>query len=70
MKIKTLDGESVLCEDPGCGKPAVYLFSQTAPVVMYIAYCGAHGLRFAERLRLALPQTRLRAERSGEEAIA
>lgn len=72
MKIKALGGQSVLCEDAGCGKPAVYLFSQTAPVVMYIAYCEAHAVRCAERLRVALPQAqaRLGPEWRGEQAIA
>ena len=66
MKIKTLDGSSVLCEDPGCGKPAVYLFSQTYPVVAFSVYCDAHGLRFAEPLRLTLPQTRMTGGRTAE----
>ena len=70
MKIKTLDGRSVLCEDPGCGKPAVYLFSQSSPAVLYTAYCDSHGLRFAERLRVALPKGRLDPRGRSEEAIA
>ncbi len=70
MKIKTLDGQAVLCEDPGCGKPAVYLFSQSSPAVLYTAYCDSHGLRFAERMRLALPRLRSGPNERGEEAIA
>jgi len=56
MTIKPLDGSTVLCEDPGCGKPAVYLFSQTHPMVVCVVYCQAHGLQFADRLRVALPK--------------
>jgi len=57
MTVKPLDGNTVLCEDPGCGKPAVYLFSQTHPMTVCVVYCQAHGLPFAERLRVALPKT-------------
>ncbi len=55
MTIKPLNGHAVLCEDPGCDKPAVYLFTQSSPMQIF-ALCDAHGLRHAERLRLALPR--------------
>jgi hypothetical protein len=59
MTIKPLDGHVVLCEDPGCGKPAVYLFTQPSPVMWCAAYCDVHGLRVAEDLRVSLPKGRL-----------
>jgi hypothetical protein len=70
MTIKPLDGRAVLCEDPGCDRPAVYLFTQTTPYLMCAAYCDSHGLRFAERFRLSLPATRRVASDRPTEAIA
>jgi hypothetical protein len=70
MTIKPLDGRAVLCEDPGCDRPAVYLFTQTSPQLVCAAYCDGHGLRFAERFRLALPATRRATTERSTEAIA
>ena len=69
MNIKPLDGRAVLCEDPGCDRPAVYLFTQTTPTPLCAAYCEFHGPRFAERMRLTLPNGRRVPERTVE-AIA
>jgi hypothetical protein len=55
MKIKQLDASIVLCENPGCDRSAVYLFTQTSPQLMCAAFCENHGVGFAKRFELALP---------------
>jgi hypothetical protein len=55
MTIKPLDGSVVMCEKPGCDRSAVYLFTQTNPELICVAYCESHGVPFAKRLELALP---------------
>jgi hypothetical protein len=57
MNIKQLDRSIVLCENPGCDRPAVYLFTQTTPELMCVAYCESHGVSFAKHLDLDLPPT-------------
>jgi hypothetical protein len=57
MTIKPLGSSIVLCENPGCARPALYLFIETIPQLLYAAYCEKHGVPLAKRFQLALPAT-------------
>jgi len=69
MTIKALDGTAVLCQIGGCGKPAVYLISETKPA-SHTAYCEVHGRQVAERFRIMQPPAKETASRSRPRAIA
>jgi hypothetical protein len=57
MTIKPSNANVVLCEKSGCDRPAAYLFTQTTPELVCVAYCEGHGVPFAKRLEVALPIT-------------
>jgi hypothetical protein len=70
MTIKALDGTAVLRHIGGCGKPAVYLISETKPNASHTAYCEVHGRQVAERYCMMLLPAKETASRSRPRAIA
>ena len=68
LAITPLDGTSVICEPPGCDKPALYLLSVSGP--SFVAHCEAHARQFADKVRITLPPVKESVSRRPYRATA
>jgi hypothetical protein len=55
ITIKALDRTAAFCQVGDCGKPALYLISETKPGFSLTAYCEVHADQVASRFQLILP---------------
>ena len=62
-QVKTLNGLTIPCENPGCGQPAGFLFrTGKGPISVY---CERHACEVAARLGIELPESVERVLRAG-----
>jgi hypothetical protein len=53
-KVKVLNGLTIFCEQPGCEKPAGFLFRTGGGPIS--AYCREHAQEKAPRVGVTLPE--------------
>lgn len=62
-QVKSLNGLTIACEIPGCGRPANYIFrTGHGPITVY---CEYHAQESATRQGIELPESREKVLRAG-----